>query len=430
MRMQPLARSLWSALSPAAPGLASLDDEISSDVLIVGAGLMGLTAAVHLAERGVSVAVLEAEEPGHGASGRNTGFVVPSLRTGLGRAEVEAAVGSARAEGLISLVHSGGDQLFALIERLGIDCSAERVGWLQPAHTAAFAERLRVRVREMAEHGRPVSWLPADETERRTGIRGYHGALFDESGGTINPLAYVRGLASATAKAGARIYVRSAARAVVREGQGWAVHTGRGRVRARTVLLTTNALVGSLVPGYGRGFVPVRVHQIATEPLPRNLRDAVLASRAPLSDTRRHTFAVRLSPDGRLVTGGVVAPGPGALGRAARMFEARLRKFFPQVGRLRPDYVWDGIIAATTLGLPMLTPLAPGFYAGLGCNGRGLALSAALGPELARVIAAGTEADTVLVTTRPRDIPFRQFAAIGTSLWLPWSNFRDWLDSG
>src|SRR4029078_13389385 len=150
MQTLPLARSLWSALSQPAPATPPLQDEIATDVAIIGGGFLGLTTALHLAEAGVATVVLEAEEAGYVASGRNTGFVVPSFRTGLGPAEVEAAVGPARAGGLTRLVQGAGDTIFELIERLGIACNAERVGWLQPAHTAVYAERLQLRVRQMA----------------------------------------------------------------------------------------------------------------------------------------------------------------------------------------------------------------------------------------------------------------------------------------
>src|SRR4051812_40559400 len=140
--------SLWSALTAPAQAFAPLGQDQTCDVLVVGAGFLGLSLALHLAERDVSVVVLEAREPGFGASGRNTGFVVPTLKTALGPADVGRILGEDVGERLVRLVGESGSTVFDLIRRLGIDCSAEQAGWMQPAHTAAMARVLEARQRE------------------------------------------------------------------------------------------------------------------------------------------------------------------------------------------------------------------------------------------------------------------------------------------
>ena len=200
------AGSLWSALTPPGPAANPLDGPEQADLLIVGAGFLGLSTALHLAEAGTRVVLLEAEEAGFGASGRNTGFVVPSLKTSLDPADVERHLGKSFAENLIRLVAASGETVFSLIRRLGIDCSAEETGWFQPAHSATMARTLEQRSHDWRRHGSALTLLSAAETTSRLGLPGYHGALFVPSGGQINPLAYARGLARACVAAGVTLH--------------------------------------------------------------------------------------------------------------------------------------------------------------------------------------------------------------------------------
>lgn len=422
--------SLWSALAPPAPDTPPLVGTARADIVIVGAGFLGLSTALHLAESGARVLLLEAEQPGFGASGRNTGFVVPSLRTSFGPADVRDRLGD-YGERLTELVGRSGDIVFDLIRRLGIECSAEQVGWMQPAHSAAMMRVLETRQRDWAERGRRVGILDAAETTRRSGITGYRGALLDPTGGQINPLAYARGLARAALAAGAVIHSQSRVTRLERSSSGWIVTTETGgRVEADRVLLTTNALVGRLHPAMAASIIPVRVHQIATERLPAEFQKRILAGRSPLADTRRHTFALRWSPDGRLVTGGMVLPGPASLARASRTFLGRLRRFLPELGPVRAEFVWNGVIAATLDQMPRFVALEPGLDGAIGCNGRGVALTTALGGAIAGLYSGALRSDDFpLPHKAPEIVPGHFLAQHGPALWLPWSNLRDRLES-
>jgi glycine/D-amino acid oxidase-like deaminating enzyme len=274
--------------------------------------------------------------------------------------------------------------------------------------------------------------LDAVETARRTGTSGYHGALFDPTGGQINPLAYARGLAAAGIAAGVRLYGGTPVVAIAQEAGRWVARTPAGAIRADRILLTTNALIGRLIPDLADSIVPTRVYQIATNVLPAEVQARILPSRASLSDTRRHTFALRWSPDGRLVTGGLVLPGPWGRERAARTFTRRLQRFYPNLAqRIKADFVWNGVIAATMDALPRYLTLAPGLDAAIGCNGRGVALTTSLGREIARLYAGDVTLENfVLPHLRPHPVPGRRLAQIGPHVWLPWSNFRDRLETG
>ncbi len=424
------AGSLWSALTPQQATGTRLDGSEETDVAIVGGGFLGLSTALHLAEAGVRVTVLEAEAIGFGASGRNTGFVVPSLKTALGPADVAQHLGKTHADNYVRLIGGSGDAVFGLIKRLGIDCAAEQKGWFQPAHSAAMARRLEQRANDWRGSGADVELVSGDEVARRTGLPGYHGAIFVPSGGQINPLAYVRGLARAAVAAGAVIHEGARVSRVEPDRKGWRVRTPAGDVLATRVLLATNAMVGPLRPEIEYSMVPARVHQIATGILPGSARRIILPERTPVADTRRHTFAVRWSPDGRLITGGLVLPGPGSVERARRFFNRRLGFFFPQVGSIKVDYVWSGVVAMTLNSLPRFVSLGPGLDAAFGCNGRGIALTTSLGRDIAALYAGRmTEAEFPLPVTAPKAVPGRQLSRIGPPLYLPWSEFRDWADS-
>ncbi len=431
MGIETFEQSVWSAITPPAVAAPPLEGAASADVVLVGGGFLGLITGLRLAEAGVSVIVLEADEPGFGASGRNTGFVVPSLKSHMRPADVARVIGAERAERLFHLVGRSGSIVFDLVDRLKLDCQAERTGWMQPAHTAD-AMRIVERGRDdWRTFGREVDVLDASETARAIGCDGYLGALFDRSGGQINPLAYARGLARALVAAGGRLHAHSRATRLERNGARWTVSTDRGEVAADRVILTTNALVGKLSPAVDASMIPVRGHQIATQRFGPEEQARIMPARQCVADMRRHTFAARWSPDGRLLTGGLVLPGPGELARAARFFARRIESFFPGLGPIRAEHVWFGTIAVTTDSLPRFLSVAPGLDAAIACNGRGVAMTTALAGEIAGLLAGRTrEEDFILPRQVPAKLPWRRFAPLARPLWLPWNTFRDRIESG
>ena len=421
-------RSLWSAITPPlAVPMSPAQGEVRADVAIVGGGYLGLSTALHLAERGVSVVLLEARVIGHGASGRNTGFVVPALKGGLGLEPVSALIGADNAERLLRLVAEAGDTLFGLVQRVGISCDAEQNGWLQPAPTLADAGRIDGQVRETARLGRTLRALDAAETLRLTGVPGYHAALLVPSGGQLNPLAYARGLAVAATARGARLLTAEVA-AIERDGGAWRLRTtGGATITADTAVLTTNALVGQLMPAVQRSLLPTRGYQVATQVLDPAVRARLLPQRQPLADLRNHPFALRWSPDNRLVTGGgAVINNPGSTPRMGRYFLERLARVVPDLPRLEAAYVWDGVIAGTGDFLPRLWSLGPGLYAPIGCNGRGVALTTTLGRAIANFLHSGDTAALPLPVTAPHPWRLHGLMRFAPSAWVARARVRDW----
>lgn len=417
--------SLWEQITPKGPVFERFETDRTVDLAIIGGGMLGLSTALHSALLGLETALLEAHTIGFGASGRNTGFVVPSLKSALGPSEVKQLIGTDYANRLLRLASQSGDKVFDLIARHHIDCDGVQNGWLQPGHCQNAEDMLRQRLPDLQASGQPSRFVPRDEMKSLTGLPKLYGGLLVTSGGQINPLAYTLGLAQAAQQKGVHLFQNSPVLSIDREGPLWRVSTETSALRAKKVILATNAMVGKLCPQLLASIIPVNVFQVATKPLPDHVRDRILPQLMPVADTRRHTFALRWS-ENRLISGGMVWPFGHRRALAKRTFLRRISNQIPQCPPLEADAVWQGTIAATLDSLPRLIQIDNGLMAAIGCNGRGVALTSALGDPIAQLLAGKIEPENfVLPITPPRPVPFRKFAGLGPHLWLPYSNFRD-----
>jgi glycine/D-amino acid oxidase-like deaminating enzyme len=404
-----LPPSLWAAVTPAGPPLPALEDHQTCDVIIIGAGFTGLSAALALREAGVTVTVLEAAEPGWGASGRNNGQVIPTLSK-LDPDDLIKMHGDS-GERLVRLIRDSAADLFTLLRTHGINAEAEQTGWVQPVHTPG---RIRIAERRHAQwsrHGAPVELLSRDETRAMLGSDAWHGGFWNPTGGHINPLALSRGLACVALAHGAQIFARSPALSIAREQDQWVVQTPRGSVRSSGLLLATNAYTDhaskDLAPAIAREIVPVVSWQMATQPLNHNQRGHILPGRQAMSDTHGDLYFARYDSRHRLVTGGALAnpfAGPEAL---RPLIAARLQRLFPEIGEVTFDYIWNGYISMTADFAPRMHVLGPNGFAWAGCNGRGVALAVALGRELAKALTGHRLTDLALPFTEPRPLPFQ-----------------------
>ena len=418
-------RTLWWHTAGARPPMETLTTDIIVDVAIVGGGFTGLTAALHLAPRGVRVAVLEAEEIGAGASGLNAGFVVPNLA----KADPEwvlARLGSERGRRLLDLVGRGGDRVFEIIRYCAIDCDAAQTGWLQPAHSEAACAIAQTRVAFWQSLGRPVDYLSAAEIAARTGIDVYRAALLDRSGGTIHPLNYAYGLARAVRERGAAVYERAAVLAAEREGGAWRLRCCGAQVTADRVIVSTNAMGSGIARLLGRTIIPLHVYQVATSPIWAETVRRIAPERQPISDMRANLFTYRLDRNDRLISGGMSIIPAGAHARMSRAIVARLAAEL----RLRavPDiaHIWRGTAAMTTDFLPHLLEFAPGMVGGIGCNGRGIATTAMLGEVLADAACGTKLAELPVPIASSRPLPWHRIAGIAVSAGLVQARWQDW----
>ncbi|WP_448190816.1 NAD(P)/FAD-dependent oxidoreductase [Azospirillum sp. sgz301742] len=397
--------SLWEATAPPPPALPTLKDKVEADALVIGGGFTGLSAALHLAEAGKRAVVLEASELGRGASGRNNGQVIPTL-TRPDPDDLVARFGPEAGERFVALVRDSAAYLFDTVRRLGIDCAAEQTGWMQPAHSPGRIKIAERRVEQWGRRGAPVELLDRAQVSALLGTDAYYGGWINRTGGHINPLALVRGLAAKAVEAGARIFVNSPALSVERRGDRWVARTPDGEVTADALILGTNGYAASVFPRIRTEVVPILSWQMATAPQGDNVRKTVIPGRQAMSDTHGDLRFMRWTADNRLVTGGALLIPVNGPERLKRIVGARLAELFPQLDGLTFDYVWNGRIAMTTDYFPRVHRLGPNGFGWAGCNGRGVALSISLGRELAAAAAGRDPNELALPFTEPTPLPF------------------------
>jgi glycine/D-amino acid oxidase-like deaminating enzyme len=416
-------QSLWSATAPPGPQCAALNVPRSTQVAVVGAGYSGLSAALHLVEAGRDVVVLEGGEIGEGASGVNGGQVIPGVKHDPDI--LETLFGGAVAERLIDTVAHAPDVVFELIERLQISCDATRTGWIQPAISQASLPQQAARVAQWQRRGAAVALLSRAEVAQLTGSARYCGGLIDRRGGTVQPLSYVRGLARALLARGAQLYAHSPAIRLSPVAGGYRIDTPAGSVSAPLVIIATNAYTGPLTPQLRRSVVAVPSFQVATAPIPAGLRAQILPGGQAASDTARLLRYFRVEASGRLVMGtrGSFTAAPTT--RTVRHHYRAVREIYPQLGSLPFEYHWGGLVAMTPDHLPHLHQLRPGLLAGLGYNGRGVAMATVMGRLLARWALGTPAAELGFPVTPLRGVPLHAFSGLGVRASIQYLRLRD-----
>jgi glycine/D-amino acid oxidase-like deaminating enzyme len=396
-----MPESLWAAVTPAGPELPQLEGNVQADVVIVGAGFTGLSTALHLREAGVDVAVVEAAEPGWGGSGRNNGQVIPTLT----RPDPEDIVAKHGASGerFVALLRDCASTLFDVARRYQIQAEQEQAGWIQPVHSPGRIRIAERRARQWSKAGAPVELLSREQVRSMLGSDAWFGGFWNRTGGHVNPLALSRGLARAVLDRGGRIFVRSPVSRFERSNNRWIVTTPQGEISGRALILATNAYTGefakSLAPDIAREVMPVRSWQMATEPLSEAASKVVIPGRQAMSDTHGELYFARYDARNRLVTGGAMMGTDPE--RLKAEVGARLKRLWPEIGEVKFDYVWNGYVGMTTDFLPRIHRLGPDAYAWAGCNGRAVALSIAIGQELARAVQGVPAQDLALPFTEP-----------------------------
>ncbi|MGF6968725.1 glycine/D-amino acid oxidase-like deaminating enzyme [Paraburkholderia sp. WC7.3g] len=404
---------------------ATLAEAQSADYVVVGGGLSGLNAAVELARLGASVVVLEQDSIGQAASGRNNGQVIPH-HSKASPSEIEHLLGPVRGERYNGLVATAPMKLFDLIDRYDISCDSVRNGWMQACHSTQALERGRVFYNEWRSFGASVEWLDRDAFSERMGSTNYLGGWKAINAGHLNPYALCRGLARGVASEGIRLFERSAVISLVRDGSRWRVRTSAGEVSAKGVLITTNALTGNFWPGLRRSLIPVRIYQVATEPLSELQRKNVLPGNEGVSDTRRDLFACRYDSEGWLEAIGTHTLWHDAAERGQNAVMQKFRGVFPQLKGLKAAAYWEGTLAVVPDRIPRLMSLGPNLlFAGV-YSGRGVAMSTVWGASAARLLAgAAREEDMPVPVTSLKQIYGHGIAVRVASLVHPWHRFVD-----
>ena len=420
--------NLWEESAVEAPETPPLAGDIRAEVLVVGAGYLGLSAGLHLAEAGRDVLVLDGEAPGWGASGRNGGQIIPGLK--YDPDEIEAEFGPEKGERLWRFAGSTADFVFDLVGRLGLRAEARHTAWIQGVTTEAAAARAGSRAEQWRRRGADVAYVDRAEAARLIGCDRYLGAFVDRRAGALQPLSYARELARAAMRAGARIHGGSRVVELAPSQGGWhATIAGGARVRGDTVLLCANAYSDRLVPELPRSIVAANSLQIATAPIPDRLRQAILPGGEVLSDTRRVIRYWRLDSAGRLIMGGrgpYREPGPE---RDWAHLKREVARLYPDLAGIAVTHRWGGRVAVHPDYWPKLHRPRPGLLAAIGCQGRGVAWQSAIGRELAR-LATEPDYESVLPVSGIAPIPFAPLKRVGVSVAIAAMRALDRLGAG
>jgi len=367
------------------PERARLSGKRAADVCIIGGGLAGLSTALGLVERGVrDVVVLEAQQVGFGASGRNGGFVFGGYS--LDCADLLRILGAARARELYALTTDAVDLMRRRITRYGIECDATHAGVIL-ANWFDEPARLEAQRRLMKESF-GVDWEPVDPATLATQLKSnrYHGGLLEHNAFHFHPLKYVLGVAAAVADAGAQIYEHSPVVRLQQQGSGFLVETAEGAVEARQVVMAGGGYVRNVYPRVERAVLPIATYVMATEPLGARLKDAIDTS-AAIYDTRFAFDYYRPLPDTRILWGGrisVLNREPQAI---ARLLRRDLLKVYPQLHDVRIEYAWGGLMSYARHKMPQIGQSADGVWYAVGFGGHGMAPTTVSGELLAAAIA-------------------------------------------
>ena len=371
----------WYAATatPLAP-FPSLAGDVTADACVVGAGYTGLSAALHLAEAGLDVVLVEAQRVGWGASGRNGGQVGSGQRRDQGW--LEARLGAERARLLWDLAEEAKALVRRLIERHGIACD------LKPGviHAARRASEVPHYAEEAEKLARDYGYAAVEPLDRagiaaRVGSDAFHGGLLDRGAMHLHPLDYALGLARAATAAGVRAFEGSRVETVAPE-----VRTAVGRVRARFIVVAGNGYLGGLVPEVAARVMPTNNFIVATAPLGEKASLRLLPFDEAVADSLFVVNYFRLSADRRLLFGGGESYGYRFPRDVAAVVRPRMLAIFPGLAATPIDYSWGGTLAITVNRLPAFQRLGPNVFSAAGYSGHGVALATLAGKLMAEAV--------------------------------------------
>ena len=381
----------------------TLRGEHRVDVAVVGGGIAGCSAALHLARRGYRVAVLEAHVVGYGASGRSGGQTIFGLAAS--QKSLIDQVGRDDARRLFDLSIEALDLTQSLIREYAIDCEYH-ANHVHVAVKPRHLQELDVWVRELHEdYGyRSARLLNREELKAHVRSDHYLGGLIDPRSGHLHPLKFTQGVARAAETAGADIFENSR---VLRyeEGPEVTVHTAHGTVRCAHLVLCGNAYIGTVAPGLARRILGVGTYIIATEPLGEQRIRALLPSNAAIADINWILDYFRSSADYRVLFGGRVSYSAVQPPRLADSMRKRMLRIFPSLADVKVAYAWGGYLDITMSRAPNFGRLAPNVFYMLGFSGHGMSLTGLAGKLVAEAIAGTVERFDVFARIPHRDFP-------------------------
>ena len=412
--------SWYAASTPPQPPRPALQGDVDTDICVIGGGIAGCSTALHLAERGYRVVLLEAHRVGWGASGRSGAQAIPGIA--CGQHKLQALVGDADARRIWDISVEGLRLQRELIARHGIDCDL-RTGQMHVAIKPRQERELREEVATLhGEYGYDsIRMVEREELRAILATDRYIAGNYDSAGGHLHPLKYTQGLAAAAERAGVRVFEDSRALAYARVAGALEVTTATGRVRCRSLALCGNAWLGPFAPALSRKIMGVGTYIVATQPLGAERAAALIRNDAAVTDINWVIDYFRRSADHRLLFGGRVSySGLDPLG-TRRATRARMLAVFPQLADADIEHAWGGYVDITTNRAPHFGRLEPDVYFLQGFSGHGIALTGVAGKLLAEAIAGTAERFDLFARIPHRDFPggaaLRRPALVLAMLW-------------
>lgn len=402
-------RSLWDASCEPEPTRAPLKDTLDAEIAIVGGGVEGLALARELAMAGRKPILLEAAEFGSGATGASAGMIAPHPARNTPEG-IRKALGREAGERYLRMLAASGSETFAVIGRRQEQVGANSSGFVAPAVGARGAARIAATVEQWRDIRSDLRLLDAEATTQLTGTTGYAAALFDPTGGSVNPLAYARMLARDAEEAGAAIFPHSRVVRLGRTDSGWQLTLEGGVVRARTVILCGNGGSRDLHPRLSRSILPLTICQVATEPLPDDLREWILPQRHAMTDMEPEVFSIRYDPSGRLITAHPMGGGIADAEKLQAAINDRLASRLPGWRSMPLEFAWTGTAWINSNLLARIAAVDTELFAVQACNGRGIALAAVVARSFGRWLISDRTAPCDMPIGAPRPIPGYLFA--------------------
>jgi glycine/D-amino acid oxidase-like deaminating enzyme len=394
---------LWSQSSAETFKAPQLKGDDTADLAIIGGGFTGCAAAMEAAGQGADVALIDAQAIGHGGSGQNVGLVNAGLW--LPPDDVCKTLGVEAGEHLNRVLAAAPEVVFSTINQHDIACEPTRNGTLHLAHAPGAMVQLETRCAQMAARDAPVTLLGAFDARARTGTAEVHGALHDARAGTIQPLAYVKGLARVAKAQGARIYENTPALSAAQHDGQWIIRTPSGKIRAGRLLVATNAyhegIQNLTIPRASR----VNYFQVATEPLGSNIAGDILRGGEGCWDTGLIMSSLRRDKLGRIILGGM----GDDTGTQANWARRKLGTLFPQLAGAEITHAWAGRISMTYDHVPRILRIGANGMAVFGYSGRGIAPGTVFGTSIARALLTGEERDLPIVPVDHHSESFTAF---------------------